>query len=67
LPDNLPETTRRHNVTGPYHYTAHPAFNIGGPRGIVATVFAFDGDEQAAEQRTHMVAAALDRGERGPE
>jgi hypothetical protein len=52
-----------HTVNGPYHYDSdlHPSFRLVGPEGIVASVFAYDGDIEAAERRAEIMACALDR------
>jgi hypothetical protein len=48
---------------GPFHYAGdlHPSFRIDGPDGIIASVFAFDGNIEAALERTDIMTAALTR------
>lgn len=48
-------------LSGPLHYKGdvHPSFRIDGPDGIIASVFAFDGNIQAALERADIMMAAL--------
>lgn len=60
-----PQTTARwtgpYEVTGPYHYAhdVHPSFTIRGRDKIIASVFAPDGNEDAAYRRALVMAHAL--------
>lgn len=62
------ETTRHwtgpYEVAGPYHYEhdVHPSFTIRGRDMIIASVFASDGNEDAAYRRALVMAHALMEG-----
>lgn len=49
------------SVSGPYQYPGdlHPSFRIDGPDGIIASVYAPDGDEDKAERLALRIAAAI--------
>lgn len=53
-----------YTVTGPYHYAGdmHASFTIRSDTMIVASVFAADGDEDAAHRRALVMARALYEG-----
>ncbi len=54
--------TTEYSVGGPYHYPGdlHPCFRLNGPEGLVAIVFAYDSDLDAANWRAVTMAAALE-------
>lgn len=65
MTDKTRHWTRPYEVTGPYHYEhdLHTSFAIRGHDMIIASVFAPDGNEDAAYRRALVMAHALAEGE----
>jgi hypothetical protein len=60
----MADPDRQYTVTGPYRYTGdlHASFTIRSDTMVIASVFAADGDEDAARRQALVMAHALYEG-----